>query len=287
MKGIVNVYKPRGWSSFDVVKKLKKVYGTSHVGHLGTLDPMAEGVLAVAIGKATKLFDYYLNKDKEYEATFMYGEETDTLDAEGKVVKTSSTKVTKKMILNVIPSFIGDISQVPPKYSAIKINGKRAYELARKDEEFEIKPRNVYISSLELLESKGKEFVFRVVCSAGTYIRTLGKDIFETAGSVATMTKLVRTRVGIFDLSSSHSIEEVENNKEKCLISLQEVLKSLPVFSVPSEKIKHIKNGLRIKNITPYKEGEEFVLFIGDQVFGIAEICEGKIVTKINLYEGE
>ena len=287
MSGIVNVYKPRGWSSFDVVRKIKKIYNTSHVGHLGTLDPMAEGVLTIAVGKATKLFDYYLNKGKEYIATFKAGEETDTLDCEGEIVKKSKNIITKEAVLNILPKFIGEIDQVPPKYSAVKINGRRAYDLARKDIDFEIKPKKVNIYGLELLENSEESFVFKINCSAGTYIRSLGRDIFSALGSCATMTKLIRTRVGNFKVSESKTIEEVEKGSESCLVPLRKVLEDLTSIDLDAKYKKELANGVRIKNITSLSEGQEFLLSAGGSLFGIATISDSTIVLKVNLYEGE
>lgn len=287
MSGIVIVYKPRGWTSFDVVKKIKKIYNTPHVGHLGTLDPMAEGVLMVAVGKATKLFDFYLTKDKEYIATFKAGEETDTLDAEGEVIKTSSKKISSSDVKAIFPNFLGEIFQTPPRYSAIKINGKRAYELARKNIEFDIQPKKINIYNLELLSTEENLFEIKIVCSAGTYIRSLGRDMFAALDSCATMVKLVRTRAGNFDLSKALSIEQIEQSPLESLMSLDKVLSNLERVELDEKYKKQISNGVQIKNITKYKENDEFTLFVGSEFFGIATIQNSKIVLKVNLYEGE
>lgn len=287
MNGVVNIYKPRGLSSFDVVRRVKKIYNTKHVGHLGTLDPLAEGVLTIAVGKATKLFDYYLNKDKEYIATFKVGEETDTLDLEGEVIKTSDKKISVGDVKTTLPKFIGEIMQTPPKYSAIKINGKRAYELARKDIDFEIKPKKIRVDELTILSIKDNFYEIKIVCSAGTYIRSLGRDIFNEIGSCATMVKLVRTRAGNFDLKTAVALEDIEAEPQKYLVPLKQVLSDLLVFEAEPKYKKQLINGVRIKNSSQFKEGEKFLLMCDDEIFGIAEVKDDKIILNVNLYKGE
>ena len=204
MQGIVNVYKPKGWTSFDVVNKLKRVYSTSKIGHLGTLDPMAEGVLPVALGKATKLFDFYLKKTKVYEAEFEFGYETDTLDAYGEVIQTSPNLPTLEEIKKATEKFLGKIKQVPPAFSAVKINGKRAYDLARNKEEFTISAKEVEVFKFDCLgKLAGNKYSFIIECSAGTYIRSLARDIAKALGSCGYVGALRRTKVGKFELTKS------------------------------------------------------------------------------------
>lgn len=289
MVGFVNVYKARGESSFNVVRKIKKIFNEKRVGHLGTLDPMAEGVLPVAVGKATKMFDYYLHKKKSYIATFKIGEETDTLDLEGDVIKTSTTKISDEDIQKVLPKFVGKILQIPPKYSAVKINGKRAYDLARDNKEFDIAPKEVEIYGiLPMAKVVDNLLILKIDCSAGTYIRSLGRDILNSLGSCCTMTKLVRTQSGDFNLDSAKTIEEIQKDPEGSLISVQQALETLPDLRLPKTYFSKIKNGVRV-SIDNFdgKQNENLLVYAGDFFMGIGEVVDNKLVIKINLYEGE
>jgi tRNA pseudouridine55 synthase len=199
-KGIVAINKPQGWTSFDVVNKIKYMVKPVKVGHLGTLDPMATGVLLVTVGSATKLFDLMQTKSKTYVAKFKFGIETDTLDATGAVVKTVEQIPSVEQIKTVLPMFIGKISQIPPKYSAKKVNGSKAYDLARAGIDFELKPKEIDISRFELLEHKGKQFSFVIECSSGTYIRAIGRDLADLIGTPVCMIKLVRVEATLLIL---------------------------------------------------------------------------------------
>lgn len=288
MVGIVNVYKPSGVTSFKIVSKLKKIYNTKKVGHLGTLDPMAEGVLPVAINKATKLFDYYLKKDKEYIATFKAGEETDTLDTEGDVVLKCDKKVDYEEFKKAMQQFVGEIEQTPPKYSAVKINGKRAYELARGGQEFEIKPRKVMIYSLTALPQESENlFSVKIHCSSGTYIRSLGRDIFHSLNNVCTMVKLVRTKSGNFTIDNAKTIEEIEKNPEESLTSIEDALSSLHRVTLEMKYFDRIKNGVQINSCGLNLPKSDFLLFVGDNLMGIASEENDKLVIEVNLYKGE
>lgn len=230
MKGILNVNKPQGWTSFDVVNYLKKFLNTKHIGHLGTLDPMATGVLPVTIGSATKLFDLFLSKAKTYIAKFEFGYTTDTLDATGEIINKTTKTPTIDEIKAILTKFIGEIKQVPPIYSAKKINGRKAYDIARKGETIELKPNNIFIKNLEILDYKTNEtsqgllskrlsikstgdmkiseLTLKIECGAGTYIRAIGRDIANELNTLATMTELTRTEVGIFKLEDAISIKD-------------------------------------------------------------------------------
>lgn len=288
MLGLINVYKPRGLTSFNIVGKIKKIYGTKQVGHLGTLDPMAEGVLMVAVGKATKLFDYFLNKDKEYIGTFKSNEETDTLDAEGEVINTTQNIVSIEELDKTLKNFIGNISQTPPKFSAIKINGRRAYDLARKGVDFDIKPKQVSIYSLErIMEQVNNLYTFKIHCSAGTYIRSLGRDIFYSINNLCTMVKLVRTRCGKFDISNAKTIEEIEKDPNTAIIKIEDAVNELNIKTINEEFFTKIKNGVQIRvNKKDFPSGQ-FLLKVGTILMGIAEVKNDKLVLKVNLYEGE
>ena len=211
-KGIIPIDKPNGWTSFDVVNKIKHMVKPLKVGHLGTLDPMATGVLLVTVGKATKLFDIMQEKQKTYVAEFEFGYVTDTLDATGEVIKTTKNIPTEQQIKEVLNSFIGKINQIPPKYSAKSVNGVRAYNLARNNQEFELKPKIVEIYNIILLSYNSNRLKLEISCGSGTYIRAIGRDVAEALNSLATMTELVRTKVGKFKLENCKEITNI--NKE-------------------------------------------------------------------------
>ena len=246
-RGIIPVNKPQGWTSFDVVNKLKYKVKPLKVGHLGTLDPMATGVLLVTIGKATKLFDLMQEKRKTYVATFEFGYETDTLDATGKVVDKTQTIPTFDEIKNVISIFIGEIEQIPPKYSAKSINGVRAYDLARQNIDFELKPKKVEIYDIKTLSYENGLLKLEIVCGSGTYIRSIGRDLAYELNSLATMTELVRNRVGDIDLKDCVNIEEIQDF-ENSIIPINQVLRLPKLNLTDNEKFK-ILNGQTIKII--------------------------------------
>jgi len=179
MNGILNVKKCKDWTSFDVVAKLRKILGTRHIGHLGTLDPMATGVLPITIGSATKLFDLFLNKTKKYIAEFEFGYLTDSLDATGQILKKTTKTPTIEEIRAILPSFIGEIEQLPPQFSAKKVNGLKACDVARRGGEVELKPKKILIKQINLLSFKDNILKLEIECGAGTYIRAIGRDIAQ------------------------------------------------------------------------------------------------------------
>lgn len=211
MRGIILINKRQGWTSFDAVNFCKRVFGTREVGHLGTLDPMATGVLAVTVGSANKLFDIFLNKTKTYIAEFTFGYSTDTLDTEGQVEDRCDIIPTLAQIESVLPDFMGEIEQIPPKYSAKKIGGKKAYDLARNGQEFELKPSKVTIHNLKILDYNSGVLKLEIKCGAGTYIRSLGRDIALKLNTLATMTNLVRTKLGAWDIKDCIDIKDNTN----------------------------------------------------------------------------
>ncbi len=213
MNGIVILNKPCGISSNTACRKIGKILGEKKVGHLGTLDPMAEGVLPVALGKCTKLFDFYLKKRKTYIAEFTFGYETDTLDREGQVIFDGGSVPTREEIEGVLPQLRGDIAQIPPKYSAKKVNGKRAYDLARENIEFELHSKDITIYKLEVLEQiDAKTYKFLIECSAGTYIRSIARDLAYALQTYATMTRLQRTMCGEFSIENSYTFENINDS---------------------------------------------------------------------------
>lgn len=208
---IINIYKPVGWTSFDVVKKIRGIIREKKVGHGGTLDPFAEGVLIIGTGKDTKKLTAISSDYKSYIATLALGEETDTMDTEGKIIKKSDIpKLTIDIINNVLNSFLGKQKQIPPMFSAKKIGGKKLYELARKNIEIEREPKAIEIKEIDLVDFVDNKIIFQVTTSKGTYIRVLGSDIAKALGTVGHLTKLVRQSVGKFVVEEAIQIEEFE-----------------------------------------------------------------------------
>lgn len=212
INGVINIYKEKGYTSHDVVAKLREIFHQRRIGHTGTLDPDAEGVLVVCMGKATKICDMLTDKDKVYETVMLLGCDTDTQDISGKIIKTSEPETDSRRIMDAIDSFVGEYAQEPPMYSACRVDGKRLYELARAGIEVERKPRSVFIKSIRVSEINHREHTVRmtVKCSKGTYIRTLCRDIGERLGCMACMKELKRISVGDFSISSSVTLGEVQ-----------------------------------------------------------------------------
>lgn len=224
MDGIILVNKPQGMTSHDVVNKLRKILKTKKVGHCGTLDPDATGLLVVCINKATKALQFLMADNKNYQATLLLGKSTDTYDLEGKVTKEKEfTGVDKQEVIQVLNSFLGPQKQVPPIYSAIKVNGKKLYEYARNNEEVVIEPRNITIHDIKLVDIRDNEIIFDVVCSKGTYIRSLCVDIAAKLNYPGLMSNLNRVQSGVFNINDSSTLEEIENGTYK-LISVDEAL---------------------------------------------------------------
>ena len=215
INGIINIYKEKGFTSHDVVAKLRGIMKQKKIGHTGTLDPQAMGVLPVCLGNATKLCDMMVEKEKEYIAQACLGIMTDTQDITGTVLEQKQVMVGKKQLEEALQEFVGEYDQIPPMYSALKVNGKKLYELAREGKEVERKPRRVEIYAIELLEVRIPYFSIRVRCSKGTYIRTLCHDIGLKLGTLATMTELTRTKSGQFSLENALTLGQVEKYMEE------------------------------------------------------------------------
>ena len=214
--GIINVYKEKGFTSHDVVAKLRGIVGQKKIGHTGTLDPDATGVLPVCLGKATKLCDLLTDKNKTYEAVLLLGKTTDTQDITGEVLEEKSTEaLTEEKVREAIEGFIGDYEQIPPMYSALKVNGKKLYELAREGKVIERKARPVKILDIQILEIDLPKVRMEVSCSKGTYIRTLCHDIGEKLGCGGCMESLIRTRVSTFRIEDAKTLDEIETLKQE------------------------------------------------------------------------
>ncbi len=245
MRGFINLIKPEKMSSAFAVGAVKHKFNIP-CGHMGTLDPMASGVLPVGVGKASRLFNYLLSKKKTYEARFVFGYETDTLDITGETLKETSTIPTEDEIKAVLPKFIGEISQVPPNYSAKCINGKRGYELARLGVEFTLNPKVVNIYDIKLLErTTENEYSFSIECGGGTYIRSLARDIGLAVGSLSVMSKLCRTKCGFFTINNGVSVEEFKasNTPEQYLIEPDLVI-DFPKIDLSNAQATKIINGV-------------------------------------------
>lgn len=253
MNGIILVNKPYGYTSRDVVNILCKKFKTKKIGHTGTLDPIATGVLILCIGSATKLVEALTSDDKEYIATVELGTLTDTLDNTGNVIKEEKTNVNVNQIKKALEKMQGVYEQEVPIYSAVKINGKKLYEYAREGINVELPKRMVNIKSLELINNikyENNKTTFQIRChvSKGTYIRSLVNDIAHELGTVGTMTSLNRVKQGIFNISDSYTLEDIENDNYK-LLSIKEALSNIKQVIVSGEALFKIKNGTRLENI--------------------------------------
>lgn len=249
--GILPVDKPAGWTSFDVLAKLRGALGTRKLGHSGTLDPMATGVLAVFIGKATAAADRQLNHDKTYEATLRLGQRTDTGDVTGTVLESAPVTVGEGELQAVLPQFVGMLQQLPPMYSAVKINGQPLYKAARKGQTVERVPRPITVYNIEYLGSPApNEYTLRVACSKGTYIRVLAEDIGQALGVPATLAALRRTQAGEFSLSQCHTLPEILAAAESgalaengWILPVDTVFAPLPALTVNEGVKAHLFNG--------------------------------------------
>ena len=245
MTGIVIVDKPAGWTSQDVTARLRRVFGTRRIGHGGTLDPMATGVLPVFVGRATRGVEFFEHADKTYEAVLRLGTVTDTQDSTGTVLEKRPAAVTEAEFRDILPKFTGKIAQVPPMYSAIKVDGKKLYELARAGKEVERKPREITRFSLELLEFSGETAKIRVHCSKGTYIRTLCHDIGAALGCGACMETLRRTAAGEYTLADSVELDTLLNAErpEDYLRDVDTLFRQYPAVTLTEKQTLRCRNG--------------------------------------------
>ena len=248
MNGILNIFKPKGMSSFDVVRVVKKVAKTGKVGHTGTLDPEATGVLPVCIGRATKIIDYIMDSEKVYEVTFKLGIRTTTYDLEGEILEERDpSNLKNEDILDVVKGFIGEYSQVPPMYSALKQNGVRLYELARKGIEVEREGRLIKIYNIEDIKINNPYVSMKDTCSKGTYIGSLCYDIGEKLEVFATMTDLNRAKTSVFSQESSININDLtEENIGDYIVTMEEALSKYEAITVHGKYVRLLVNGVRV-----------------------------------------
>ena len=275
MDGILIINKPQGRTSHDIVSKVKRIVGNK-VGHTGTLDPNATGVLPLLIGKGTLCSQYLMEHDKIYEVVLKLGIKTDTADIEGNIIEEKDVvleTLNRQNVLNILNSFLGRQQQIPPMYSAIKVNGKKLYEYARKGQTIEIAPRNIeiYKCDLKQINLKEKEICFTVHCSKGTYIRSLCEDIASKLGTVGYMKNLNRIKVGKFDIEQSITIEELEANisnqdfLDKYFISIEKAFEDKKSIIISENRLKHFINGVKLSfNLSDdlykiYDENNDFI----------------------------
>ena len=275
---IFNVLKPPGMTSHDVVSAMRKILQTKKVGHGGTLDPMAAGVLPVFVGKATRLLEYALEGSKAYRAIITFGSQTDTGDEEGEIIATSEVvALSRETLVEVLRSFEGEGKQIPPMYSAIKVQGQKLYKLARQGVEIEREPRAIHIHSLQLVEYTGKQLIVDVECSKGTFIRTLSEDIARAFGMVGTMSFLLRYRVGDFQLTTAHTLEEIAEDYEKCGLPMELAIGHLPVLEVSGWQGMRIAQGVAT-TISGIDEGKYYKVVTNEGLLiGVGFAKEGRL----------
>ena len=280
--GIILLNKPAGISSNSAVNKVKHMLAANKAGHLGTLDVLGEGLLPITINKATKLFDYFLQNDKSYITVFKFGQTSPTLDLEGPLTEEDPTlNLQSSDIEKILNKFIGKQNQMPPTYSAKKINGKKAYQLAREGIEASLKPKQIEIYNIKLLKKIEKNtFEFEIDCSSGTFIRSICRDMAQELSTCGVMQRIIRTRCGIFDLKDSYTLQDIENGKFT-LIGADTVFEQTSI-SLDEREFELVKNGVQISNM-PCKDGKYKVYH--DKLFlGLGEVCQGKLKLLIRLF---
>ncbi len=289
MIGILNVYKPKGMTSHNVVSFVRRQLNMKRVGHTGTLDPAATGVLPVLIGNATKLSELIMADEKKYTARVVLGITTDTEDTTGEIIERKEVSVTKEQLDEVIKSFTGEIEQIPPMYSAIKVEGQKLYKLARKGVEIERKPRKITVYSIDVYDFDGTSFMMDVHCGKGTYIRSLCRDIGATLGCGAAMDTLERTMSGIFTKENTYTFEQIENavkngTAEELLMNPDDILADFIKIDVATENVAKIKNGIRLRpqqlGINKYEENQIFRIHHNGELLCLLKVkdCDGQLL---------
>lgn len=321
MKGFVNIFKPIGLTSSDVVVKVRGILGKTlgekqKTGHLGTLDPLACGVLPIAVGSATKLFDYMLKKTKTYIATFKFGETTNTLDGDGKISVVDNVSVNTNSIIEILPEFIGELNQIPPQYSAKSVNGKRAYDIARSGGTVVLVPKQIKVYNIDLINEdntvfendiygilnkippnqhyrydnrytnllnslKDNEFAFKITCSSGTYIRSIVRDMAERLGTVGYMTSLCRIQTDIFDLNNAVTLEEFEQNPLGFVLPIDKALDGYDIVDLDDIQGNKALNGVKIAY--DLHVSTPCVVKVMGELVGLGEVSEGQLKIKTRL----
>ncbi len=284
--GILIVDKPAGWTSQDVAAKLRGVFHEKRVGHGGTLDPMATGVLPIFIGRATRAVPFFEHADKVYEAGLRLGLVTDTQDATGRTLEECAVDVTQVQLEAALDSFRGEIAQIPPMYSAIKVNGQKLYALARQGKAVERAPRPVTIFALDLLGGAGADWRLRVHCSKGTYVRTLCHDIGAALGCGGCLSALRRTRAGAYDVTRSHTMAEIlaADDPEALLLPTDSLFSDRPALKVAENAERKLRNGAPLH--TPkLKDGEYRVYNQAGDFLLLAQVANGELKTVKSFFE--
>jgi len=280
LDGVINVLKPAGISSHDVVQQIRKILRTKKVGHTGTLDPDAIGVLPICIGKATRLAEYLTASTKRYRALMVFGYETDTQDSSGKIIKTSALPVLEKeQFEKALGNFVGEIEQIPPMFSALKVKGQPLYKLAREGKDIQREARKIHIYDLKLIDYNYKSALIDVTCSKGTYIRTLCQDIGRAINSGAYMSFLMRIESGIFHIQDAFTLEEINQlNPEIFLISMSDSLRDWPVLKFSDRELMKIAHGNSVPITTSlepvFNQGKYKVLDKNQELLAIGFVKE-------------
>lgn len=288
MIGFINLIKPVGMSSNQAVGYIKRTMGLKKVGHAGSLDPLASGVLPIMIGKATKLFDYTLNIGKEYICELEFGRATDTLDTEGNITAISNVIPTQEEILKVLPQFLGNIMQTPPKYSALKIQGKRMYQLARDGEDFDVEQRPTFVYDIRLIDFSLPRARFYIHCKSGFYVRSFCRDIAYLLGSVATMTALVRTSAARLNIKDAITLEEVSNYVSNSdfsfILNADNILRDYGSVLIDDREYFCLRNGMSVKKTLEYT-GLYKVYYDNNKFIGIADYSNNFLKMNVLLNE--
>ena len=286
MIGFINVNKPQGISSAGVVGRIKHNFKLDKIGHMGTLDPLACGVLPIAVGKATRLFDYFLNKQKTYIVEAEFGYETPSLDLGTEVEKNTTIIPSYKEICDTTSKFLGVIKQLPPIYSAKNINGEKAYNLARKGQNVQLKPVDVEIFKFKCLEDLGEnKFKFLIECSSGTYVRSLIRDLAYNLNSLATVTFLQRAKTGAFDINNSVNLDDLlKSNINDYIVPIEKVFSNYQIIDVNETDVFKLKNGLTIDSSV---DDKNIFIRYKTSILGIADAINGKLKLKTYLYDEE
>ena len=288
MNGILVVDKPEGWTSHDVVAKLRGIYREKRIGHAGTLDPMATGVLVVFLGRATRAVELCENDEKEYVAKLRLGTVTNTQDITGQILETHPVEVTEAAVREALEHFTGPQSQVPPMYSAVKIGGRKLYELARKGQDVERRPRDITIHALELLGQEDGDLLLRVRCSKGTYVRTLCHDMGAYLGCGGCLSGLRRTRAGRFALDQAVTLEDIQTAKEDgthetLLRSVDSLFADLPALELQGTGEKRLRNGGEFP--VPAADGRYRVYGAGGEFLLLGQVTGGTLKTVKSFFE--
>lgn len=281
MQGILVVNKRQGITSHDCIYILRDLLGIKKIGHTGTLDPMATGVLPMTIGKATRVSSFIQNSEKEYIATIEFGIETDTEDITGNILERSDKIPTKDEVLEILPKFTGRIEQTPPMYSAVRVDGRKLYKIAREGKVIDRPKREINVSSLKLLETN--PFTLKINCSSGTYVRTLISDIGKELGTFATMTSLIRTKVGPFSVENAIKIDDLESMTkeeiEEKLYPTDFALRNIPKYNVPKSFFERLING--VKFYDKRMNDGKYSIYCRDEFIGIGEFVDGRLKIKV------